>query len=134
MKIEDLNKIKKQIEDDLQITDQNVLSKSLTVPNLFQKILSIFVRESLILKKMKADLDKEYGLKIKFYKETYDHKLNVAETSGYIDSDEVYFKKKNEFLVQESICSYLEESMGNIKQLSFQIKNYIELKKFLLGG
>jgi hypothetical protein len=134
MKLEELNRIKKEIEADLEITDDNVLGKTLEVPKIYQKYLSVFLRESIELKKLKADLDKCYGLKIRGLKENIGYKLNAGETEGYVDSEEDYFLKRKEFFLQEAITKYLEDSIVNIKNLSFNISNYIALKKFLLGG
>ncbi len=66
MKLEELNKLKKEIEVDLLITDQNVKDKCLLVPNLFQKYLNHFIKQSQILKNLKLDLEKIESNKFKF--------------------------------------------------------------------
>ena len=134
MTTDELNKIKKEIELDLMINDENVLSKSLQIPHIYQKYLSVFIKESFILKKMKIELDIMYGDRFKYLREQNSRKLTQGDTECYIMSEESYQKKNLEYQFQELICRFLEEITQKIKNLSFDIKNYVELKIFLGGG
>lgn len=134
MTVEELNELKKEIKDDFLITEQNALNKSLEVPNLYQKYLSYFLRESRVLKKQKVNLDKLYGEKFRHYREDYARDLNKGEIEYYINSDEEYHKLNLEYQLQESICAYLESVALKVKNLSFDIKNFIDLRIFLAGG
>lgn len=134
MTLEELNKIKKEIEKDVDITDINVLDKSLEIPKIFQKYLSFYIRESTKCKTMKIELEQMYGKKIQEIKKDVGYKLNVVETEGFVNSDEKYTQLRKDYVIQEAVCKFLEESIISIKNMSFNIKNYVELKIFLGGG
>jgi recombination/repair/ssDNA binding protein UvsY len=134
MKLEELNKLKKEIEADLLITDQNCKDKILLAPNFFQKYLSIFIRESQILKILKLDLEKIESEKFKFYLEDYNRSLNKGEIEYYISMDPIYLEKKREMQTQETICQFLEMTMQNFKSFGFLIRSYVDLRLFLGGS
>src|SRR5690348_14045954 len=130
MKLDELNKLKKEIEADLLITDQNCKDKILLVPNFFQKYLSIFIRESQILKVLKLDLQKIESEKFKFYLEDYERSLNKGEIEYYISMDPKHLEKKREMQTQETICQFLEMTMQNFKSIGFLIRSYVDLRLF----
>src|SRR5256885_1984112 len=126
MTLDELNKLKKDAGEDLSFTEKNALEKTLEVPQLFQKYLSMFLRESLILKKLKANLDKLYGERFRYYREDYSRELNKGEIEYFINSEEEYHKKNLEYQTQEAICKYLEDTTQKMKNLSFDLKNYVD--------
>ena len=134
MTIEELNILKKKASLDLTITEKNALQKTLEIPNLYQIYLSYFIKESMDLKKMKVNLERMYGEKFKYYKEDYGRELNRGEIEHYIDADKEYHEKNQEYQFQELVCKYLEEITQRMKSLSFDLKNFIDLKTFLGGG
>lgn len=134
MTLDELNKLKKEATEDLSITEQNALEKTLEVPQLFQRYLSLFLRESLILKKMRVNLDKLYGQRFRYYREDYGRELRAGEIEHFINSEEEYHKKNLEYQTQEAICKYLEDTTQKMKNLSFDLKNFIDLRSFLGGS
>ena len=88
----------------------------------------------MILKKQKIELDKIYADLYKFYKEDYSRELNKGDIEYYINKDESYYTKNNEYQIQESICMYLESIVKRANGLSFDVKNYIDLKLFMAGS
>lgn len=134
MNIKELNILKKEASDDLTITDANILDKTREAPYLFSKYLAYYLRESLILKKQKIELDKIYADRYKFYKEDYSRELTKGDIEYYINKDESYYTKNNEYQIQESICMYLEGITKRANGLSFDVKNYIDLKLFMAGS
>lgn len=129
----ELNKIKKDLEDDLKITDDNVLDKTKTVPHLYQKYLSVYIKESMLLKKLKSDLDEFYGLAFKKLFEG-DRKLNKGEIDQFICAEKEYVNMKRQMEFQEQVCIFLEKSVDNVKAMSYNLNNYISLRKFLGGA
>lgn len=134
MNFNELNSLKKEIESDLLITDENCSQKILHVPNLFQRYLSIYIREAQLLKTLKLDLVKIESEKFKFYKEEYERSLNKGEIEYYVSLDEKYLEKKRSLDLQESICNFLEMTVQNFKSLPFNLRSYVQLRTFLGGG
>jgi hypothetical protein len=128
-----LNDIKKELEDDVLITDDNVVEKSRRVPHMYQKYLSIYIREAMELKKMKSELDEFYGLAFGKLL-TGPRKLNKGEIEYFINGDSEYGRRRRAMEFQEQVCLFLENSVQNVKNLSFNLKNYIDLKIYLQGG
>lgn len=129
----ELNKLKSDLESDLDITDDNVLDKSLRVPHLYQKYLSYYIKESIALKKMKVELDEFYGKAIEELVKG-PLKLSKGEMDHFVEGNKEYCDKRRSYYFQEQCCVFLENSVQNVKNLSFNIKNFIDLKIFLQGG
>jgi len=132
--IDELNILKKKAGFDLTITEKNALQKTLEIPNLYSFYLSYFIKESMDLKKMKVNLEKLYGEKFKYYREDYSRELNKGEIEFYIDADKEYHERNQEYQFQELVCKYLEEITQRMKSLSFDLKNYVDLRLFLGGS
>lgn len=133
MNFNDLNSLKKQVEEDLLITDENVKDKCLKTPNLFQKYLNHFIKESYLLKQLKLDLQEIEAKKFKHYKEEYNRQLNKGDIEYYVSLEPEYLSKKKQLIEQESICQYLELTVDNFKSLKYGLKSYIDLRMFLGG-
>ncbi len=134
MTLQELNLLKKEIEADFTITEENAMVKSLDAPKIFSKYLARTIKESQVLKKMKGDLDKMYADRYKYYKEDYERKLNQGEIETYILTEAEYHKKNYEYQLQESICAFLEGITKKANNLSFDIKNFVDLRLFYGGG
>jgi Recombination, repair and ssDNA binding protein UvsY len=134
MTIDELNLLKKKAALDLTITEKNALQKTLEIPNLYQLYLSHFIKESMDLKKMKVNLEELYGKKFKYYREEYSRELNRGEIEHYIDADKEYHDRNQDYQFQELVCKYLEEITQRMKSLSFDLKNYVDLRLFLGGS
>jgi hypothetical protein len=85
------------------------------------------------LKQKKVDLEILVGKLTKFYKEEYNRDLKATEIEKYLFTDEKYVKLYRQVRVLESVCEYLESAVKKVSGLGFDIKNYIEIKKFLNG-
>jgi hypothetical protein len=123
------------IEKELTLNEENVGLLTLKIPNLHTKYLDIYVKEMKIFKTIALDKTKLYS---KLYHENKFegvYKLDsVKEIDIYCNRDPEYYKKSQEYLLQEIIVKYLEATLDNIQKLNFVIKNYIEWRKFLAGG
>lgn len=122
-----------KVETDLEVTEENIASKSLRVGYIYGKWLREFTSRSMELKQKKVDLEIEVGKLTKFYKEEYNRDLKATEIEKYLFTDEKYVKLYRQIKVLESICEYLEGAVKKISGLGFDIKNWVEIKKFLNG-
>lgn len=129
----ELNKWKRELEQDTLVTDDNIIDKVKRVPHLYQKYLSIYVKETMTLKKMKSDLDEFYGLAFKKLLEG-DRKLNKGEIDQFISCNPEYVKMNREYMFMEQVCIFLEKSVDNVKSMSYSCKAYVDLKIWLGGG
>jgi hypothetical protein len=123
----------KRVEADLEVTEENVTSKSLQVGYIYGKWLREFTSRTMELKQKKVDLEILVGKLTKFYKEEYNRDLKATEIEKYLFTDEKYVKLYRQVRVLESVCEYLESAVKKVSGLGFDIKNYIEIKKFLNG-
>lgn len=131
---EDFESWRSQAQIDLHLDDSNIEAKALAIPSLYHKYLTKFTDESLELKRLIVEKDRFFGERVKFYKENYPRDLKMTEIERYIDSEREYIEKLKMCKLQETICQFLEGIVKRVQSLGFDIKNYIELRKFLSGS
>lgn len=122
-----------RVESDLEVSEDNVSEKSLKCGYIYGKWLREFTSRSVELKQKKVDLEVAVGKLTKYYKEEYNRDLKATEVEKYLFTDEKYVKLYRQVRILESVCEYLEGSLKKFANLGFDIKNYIEIKKFLNG-
>lgn len=70
----------------------------------------------------------------RYYKEEHQRELSKIEIENYyVPSEAEVSDMRKAVAILESQIKYLEETIANMKSLSFSIKNFIELKKFTSG-
>jgi len=117
------------------ITELNILDKTRSLSKTLQNYITLLVSELDELKDIKQQREYLYGQLYKFYKEDYNRELESKhEYENYIYSNDKYNTLSIEVNRQEIIVKYLEETIDNIKKLSFNIKNWLEIKKYLEGN
>lgn len=130
---EEFKKLRKEVNNDLTITKENVLEKSLQVPKLYSKYLNIFIA---LFRRYKALIEEKDVLYKKLYHEykyEFKYELKNTEVNLYIKGDEKFMLKCSEINDVEHILKYFEKILENIKQISFNVKNFIDYTKFLNG-
>jgi len=134
MTLEQLEKLKVKVNNDLQLTDANVLDKSLNLPILYQKYLDVFISQMRVFKNLERDKQNMYSKKYHHYKFEGDFQLDSkGEIETYINGDDDYDELLRKYNVQALVIEYLENVLDNIKKLTFTIKNYVTFKMFLSG-
>jgi Recombination, repair and ssDNA binding protein UvsY len=128
-----LTELFERVEADLEVSEGNVAEKSLRCGYIYGKWLREFTSRSMELKQKRVDLEVSLGKLTKFYKEEYNRDLKATEIEKYLFNDEKYVKLYRQVRVLESVCEYLEGAVKKFANLGFDIKNYIEIKKFLNG-
>jgi hypothetical protein len=131
---EEFEQLKESTNKKFIINDLNILTKTQTLSKTLQDYITIFVSEYETLKTLKTNQDHLYGQLYKHYKENYNVELESKhEYETYILGDEKYYNLTLELNKQEIIVKFLEETIDNIKKLSFNIKNWLEIKKYFEG-
>ena len=134
MKESEFEKIKKEVDKDLEITQENLDTKIYEIPSLHSKYLRLYYHESLILEKMETALARLYVKKHHYYRHDYDYVIKDSQVSWYIDGDEEFSKRKYQINKQKLQVDFLERTLKKINQLSFDVKNIIEWVKFQSGA
>lgn len=116
--------------------DQSALTISRCLPRLLQYYLGLLATETRVLKKLSIQHDRLYH---KLYHKTkfgddVEHSNSAREFEVYINANEEMVVVNSDLALQQSIVTYLEGTVDNIRKLPFSLKNYIELKRFLEGN
>ena len=139
-----LEELQNEVDKDLKIDDTELDVESLNTPILHSKYLKHFSTYSLMLKKAEGEYSQLYKSKWLFYTgkadpEEYknsDFQLKVLrqDVSTFIDADEDILKLSQKVSYLKVVCSYLENTLRQINNRGFQIKNAIDWKRFTEGG
>jgi hypothetical protein len=134
MNLEDLKKLKRRATEDVQFNEDNAVEMSTRIPNLYQKYLSLYITELEKYKEFVATRDQLYGRLIRDEKINGDIEWkNKDEYNAVINCNDDYYSLRLRTNQQELVVKFLEDTLSNINRMSFSIKNYIDLKKFLGG-
>jgi dGTP triphosphohydrolase len=132
---EQFEKFKVHSVEIFNISDLNIIEKTRLLSKTLQNYIVIFIDELNELKEFKCQQERLYGQLYKYYKEDYKVELDSKhEYETYIYADEKYCKLCVEVNKQEIIVKFLEETIDNIKKMSYNIKNWLEIKKYLDGN
>jgi hypothetical protein len=132
-----LEELEKELIEDLEINEENMQQKSLSLGKLYYKYLKLLTKE-----KMKQD-EREQK-KFDLYKILY-HELkskgfqgfevgkSIKEIEVYIGMNEKYREIEREIAHNQKFIDYLEGVLDQINRVSFNIKNWIDMRKLKLG-
>lgn len=134
---QEFSELKKRVSSPsfLKIDDSTAVSFTATLPNKYQTFLDILTSESYLLKSLMNKRDKMYADLYIELKEKHRRTIeNKTEYEAYINHNEDYYKILVDISKQETIVNYLEQTINNIKQAGYAVKNYIDLKRFYSGS
>lgn len=110
-----------------------IRDKMYKMPIIHNKWLRYFYKERDELIKAEKNLLSLYRKKYYYYKDDYDHKLDVKQIAWHIESDDEYAKKLYNVNLRKEVVSYVEKTIRRITSFSFDMKNIIEYLKFSNG-
>ena len=138
-----LEELQDQASKDLAIDDTQLDIESLSTPTLHSKYLKIYSTYALMLKKEESDYSKLHVRRWLFYtgksdpeeyqKENFDLKVLRQDVDKFIDADDSIIKQRQKIEYLKQICKFCEDTLKQINNRTFQIKNAIEWKKFTGG-
>jgi hypothetical protein len=145
MTFDDFQKLKKKMVEELKVNEENVQQKSISISNLYMSVLSVYNKERYEFKKLECEKDKLYGELFHHYKYggtpqtqakygKQDYQLDTkTEIDPYIKSNPDYYDLVLKMAQIENQVNFLEQSLQNINNMGFRIKNYVELLKISKG-
>ncbi len=124
----------KEAEEDFNLDKADLESKLRAIPNLHNKWLRHFYRQSHILIKKEKELAKVWKDKLNFYLYgNYPYEIKYTQVKFYIESDEEYSKIAFQVNSHKKVVEMLESILKKTTQLSFDINNLIKFKELKAG-
>jgi CRISPR/Cas system CSM-associated protein Csm2 small subunit len=125
-------------EVDFNFNDADLEAKLRTIPNLHNKWMRHFYRQSHILIKKEKALAKIWRDKLNYYlhgnaQEGYEYEVKHTQVKYYIESDEQYSVLFYQVNCQRKIVEMLEGILKKTTQLSFDMNNLMKLKELKAG-
>lgn len=143
----DISSIEEEWVKDSYIDSEKLFDKSLELSKLHSKWSSILLRERVILVKMKSEQQQLSHILEQFYNKTLtieelklhnleytDKRIAKPEIQKWVDNNDSNVKSKLKIGLQIEKVKMIESIMQQISQMSFNIKNAIEDKKFMNGS
>ena len=140
----DLNTINEMWAKDSVIDDVLIDQASINIPQLHQKYLNLHSEYTLLLKKKRQERKKAEHLKYLYYSgkappEEYEevpfpYKIMKNEVPTWIEVDETIQKIDLKVEYYCVILNTLSEILKQVNQMSFNIKNVIEWRRFVGGN
>jgi len=131
---DEFKKLKLMVEKSLKITHDNVTDKTISLSTLYANLIQVYSKEVKILKTKFHDKEKIYGDLYHHYKFNFQFQLDTkAEVEAYIKADNKYYTAALEYVDQEIVVKFIEQTLDHINNIGFRIKNYIDLKKMEKG-
>lgn len=139
-----LEELQDQASKDLAIDDTQLDIESLSTPTLHSKYLKIYSTYALMLKKEESDYSKLHVRRWLFYtgkadpeeyqKENFDLKVLRQDVDKFIDADDSIIKQRQKIEYLKQICKFCEDTLKQINNRGFQIKNAIDWRRFTEGS
>ena len=139
-----LDELQAQAEKDLKIDDTELDIESLNTPIIHAKYLKRYSTYSLMLTKAQSEYNQLYKKKWVFYtgkadpeeyKETnFELKVLRQDVGTFIEADEEIIKQTQKVSYLKTVCNYLENTLKQVNNRGFQIKNAIDWKRFTEGS
>lgn len=133
MKADDFKALKIKIDNFVDFDEAKAEATLLAIPKMYQELVDTFSKEMHVFNTIKQEYDVVIAELLKFYKFEDKHAWNnKQEIDIRMKSDKRYLEMNEKLIKQKFVVDYLENSMNNVKNLSFTIKHWIEYKKFVM--
>ena len=140
MNLEDIQEMwaKDSVIDDVMLD-----SSSMKIPQLHAKYITLHNEYSLLLKKAKQEQNRVVHLRTLYYSgrgtpdmyedSPFDYKLIKSEVPSWVAVDESVNKVEMKVALYETTLNSLSDILKQIHQMSYNIKNMIEWRRFVNG-
>jgi hypothetical protein len=130
-----LSELVSDFENDFTLTQDGLSDKLFSIPSIHSKWLGRHFRERIELIKVDEELSNLYRIKAEYYRKNYDYPIKSEKMlDTIILNDEEYSKLNSKYKRKKAIVDFLGSVVDKCKNLTFDIKNLIEYKKFVNGG
>lgn len=139
----DLEKILEMWKADSVIDNVMLDEASIKIPQLHQKYITLHSEYSLLTKKKRQELRKAEHLKYLYYSgkappEDYDqpfpYKVIKSEVANWVGVDKDIQRIELKIDYYETVLRTLEDILKQVHQMSYNIKNSIEWRRFVGGA
>lgn len=131
---EEFIKLKKIALKEICFDEDRILEQSAGIAKLYQKYLSIYVTELENYNRLSVKVDEIFGQLMRHY--TMDDDIawkNQSALVSQVKSDAKYVKAVIARDTSEVQMKFIEKTLANIKDMSHNVRNYLEAKKLLTG-
>jgi hypothetical protein len=139
----DLETIQNMWAKDSVFDDVMLDTTSMKIPQLHSKYITLHNEYSLLLKKAKQEQNKLVHLRTLYYSgrgtpdmyedAPFNYKLIRSEVPSWVAVDETVNKVEMKVALYETTLNSLSEILKQIHQMSFNVKNMIEWRRFVNG-
>ena len=139
-----LDQIQEMWAKDCVIDDVMLDTASMKIPQLHAKYITLHNEYSLLLKKAKQELNRTSHLRTLYYSgrgtpdmyedTPFDYKLIRSEVPSWVAVDESVNKVEMKVALYETTLNSLSDILKQIHQMSYNIKNMIEWRRFVGGA
>ena len=139
-----LDEIQEMWAKDCVIDDVMLDNASMAIPQLHAKYITLHNEYSLLLKKAKQELNRTSHLRSLYYSgrgtpdmyedSPFDYKLIRSEIPSWVAVDESVNKVEMKVALYETTLNSLSDILKQIHQMSYNIKNMIEWRRFVGGA
>lgn len=128
-----LEKYKNELKEDLNIDIEN-LENSFNISISLSKWINRKIDFENYLQKLNKERSVKYRELFEYYKLEYTLNLSTKdEIKMFIESDKNFIDINEKYNIVKNIINYIDTVIEGLKIKSYEIKNYIEYKKFING-
>jgi len=125
-----------EVEDDLTIYSHNMRTIIFDGPNVHNKILKRWTIENQKLHKIELQMDRVFSERFHYYRHG-DFETNITSNEiakYYVKKDTLYMAELKKFNIQALLVGTIDKWMKKAEKIGYEIKNAIEVLKFLDGS
>ena len=137
MTIAEFKKLQEQAKEELKMPDNlsGIMEKNNLLPTYIYEWQRLYADLTYIVKDMKIKANEKYGELVKLYKFNDNYSWNNAkEIDSQINANPEYCKIMRSINEQEYFLTFITETLEDFKNLGYNIKNYLDYKKLMMGS
>lgn len=134
MTVQEFKELEKKAETELKMPDKmsEIIDKNNLLPTFISDWQKLYANQTYIVKKLEIDSAIKYGELVKYYKFQDNYSWgNAKEIDSQINANPEYCKMLREINEQKYFLTFITETLSNMKNLGFVIKNYLDYKKII---
>lgn len=134
MTVQEFKELEKKAETELKMPDKmsEIIDKNNLLPTFISDWQKLYANQTYIVKKLEIDAAIKYGELVKYYKFQDNYSWgNAKEIDSQINANPDYCKMLREINEQKYFLTFITETLSNMKNLGFVIKNYLDYKKII---
>lgn len=134
MTVQEFKDLQAKATEELKMPDKmsEIIDKNNLLPTFISDWQKLYANQTYIVKKLEIDAAIKYGELVKYYKFQDNYSWgNAKEIDSQINANPEYCKMLREINEQKYFLTFITETLSNMKNLGFVIKNYLDYKKII---